>query len=336
MRVAAPLGEGVPLDAGQAGHVGGGLTPVHLDRHLGVVVRLAKAQDLRIDGRLIGLLRAQDVMGEGVFVVAVVHRCPVAGGAHVRKNGHVLVVKNEPGLIVVIVLTPVGRVLDDHGPPLVGVAEDGDAVIRVVVVARLPDRLRNAQSRIAVQEGGQAGPGLPVIHDGEHARVAFLPVAGVGELVEVGIGHRVLERNAVVERGLGVVRHQQPEGQVEHFFIIRLGHQAVVLMGVANHALKLEEALKGIMVIVQGAFKPQPAFQDPAPELVVQTPDGIDPGLQVAGVIQHRAGHGQGAVDPHFMVMQLLPALADEKVGAGAEQVALDEGAFRRGQGVIN
>lgn len=314
-----PVGVGVPLYMGQAGHIGWGLTPVYLDRHLGVLFRLCKAQCLRTGGRLVGLFCTQDVMGKCVLVVAVVHRSPVTSGAHIRKNSHVLVVNNEPGLIVVIVLSPVGGVLDDHRPTLIGIAEDSDTVIRVVIIARLPDRLRDAQPRIAVQEGTEAGPGLLVIDDGEHARIVVFPVAGVGKLIKVRVGHRVFHRDAVIECGLGVIRHQQLNGQVEHLPVVRLRHQAVVLMGVADHALKFEEALQGIMVIVQGPFKPQAAFEDPTPELVVQTPDGIDAGLQIAGIIQHRTGHGQRTVDPYFMVMQLLPAFADEKFGAGPE-----------------
>ena len=125
-------------------------------------------------------------MGKRVLVVAVVHRSPVTGGAHIRKNGHVLVVNNEPGLIVVIVLAPVGSVLDDHCLTLIGIAEDSDTVIRVVIITRLPDRLRDAQPRIAVQEGTQAGSGLLVIDDGEHARIVVFPVAGVGKLIRSG------------------------------------------------------------------------------------------------------------------------------------------------------
>lgn len=203
-----PVGVGVPLHAGQAGHLGRGLTPVYLDRHLGVLFRLRKAQCLWTGGRLVGLFCAQDVMGERVLVVAVVHRCPVTGGPHVRKNGHALVVNNEPGLIVVIVLAPIGGVLDDHCPTLIGITEDSDTVIRVMIVARLPDRLRDAQPRIAVQEGTQAGPGLLVIDDGEHARIVVFPVAGVGKLIKVRIGHRIFHRDAVIKCGLGVIRHQ--------------------------------------------------------------------------------------------------------------------------------
>lgn len=117
---------------------------------------------------------------------------------------------------------------------------------------------------------------------------------------------------------------------------MRHAHQTVLLVGIADHALKLEEALQGIVVVVQGAFEPQAALQHSAAELVAQSPLLVHPDVQIVGVVQHRPEHGQRAVNSHLMIMQLLPALAEEKIGASAKQVSLNDQLLVLRQGVEN
>ncbi len=204
-----PVGVGVPLDAGEARHVGRGLSPVDFDRDLRVIVGLRKAQGSGIDGGLIKLLHAQHVVGERVFVIAVVHRRTVAGGAHVREEWHMVVVDNEPRFVVVVVLAPVRRVLEHHGAAVFRAADDGDAVVRIVVVAGLPDRLREAQAWIAVEKRRQAGARFPVVDDGEHSGASLIAGTGVSKLIQVRVSDRVLERNTVVKGGFRVIGHEQ-------------------------------------------------------------------------------------------------------------------------------
>lgn len=204
-----PVGVRIPLHAGEARHVRRRLAPVNLNGHLGVVLVLREAQDLRIDGRLIKRLHAEDVMGQGIFVVAVVHRRAVAGGPHVRHHGQAVVVDHESRLVVVIVLAAVRRVLEHHGPAVFRTADNGDAVVRIVIVSGLPDRLRETQPRIAVEKRRQAGARLAVINDGEHPHAGFIPGAGVGKLIQIRIHYRVLERYTVVKGRLGVIGHEQ-------------------------------------------------------------------------------------------------------------------------------